>query len=143
MQKLVEGVLAMGGKAICVFDMDTTQWDEVEKERKTRFIEEYCKNQDVILCDSMPSIEYWFLLHFEKTNRYFKSSDRVMDVLKQYMPYEKTEKFLSQPQWVAHLISENRGKYAMKNAEELGELGESYTKIPKAVQFLIGKQKNA
>lgn len=141
MQKLVEGVLSMGGKAICVFDMDTTQWDEVEKERKERFIEEYCKNPDVILCESMPSIEYWFLLHFEKTNRYFKSSDRVIDVLEQYMPYEKTEKFLSQPQWFTHLVSNNRCKQAMRNAEELGELGESYTKIPKAIRFLVEKQK--
>ena len=59
------------------------------------------------------------------------------------MPYEKTEKFLSQPQWFTHLVSNNRCKQAMRNAEELGELGESYTKIPKAVQFLIEKQKNA
>lgn len=34
MQKLVDNVLAMGGKAICVFDMDTTHWDATEKERK-------------------------------------------------------------------------------------------------------------
>ena len=127
--------------AICVFDMDTTQWDDVEKERKERFIEEYCKNPDVILCDSMPSIEYWFLLHFEKTNRYFKSSDRVIKVLEQYMPFEKTEKFLSQPQWFTHLVSNNRGKQAMRNTEELGESGESYTKIPKAIRFLVEKQK--
>ena len=67
MQKFVEGVLAMGGKAICIFDMDTTQWDDIEKDRKTQFIAAYQKNPNVILCGSMPSIEYWFLLHFEKS----------------------------------------------------------------------------
>ena len=136
MQKLVAGVLAMGGKAICVFDMDTTQWDETEKERKAQFIEVFGKHPDVILCDSMPSIEYWFLLHFEKTNRYFGTSDKVMDALRHYMPFEKTDKFLSQPQWLATLLSKNHGKQAMINAAELGDSGESYTHIPRAIQFL-------
>lgn len=94
MQKLVDNVLAMGGKAICVFDMDTTHWDAAEKERKEQFMKLYADNPDVILCDSMPSIEYWFLLHFEKTNKHFENSDKVIDVLEHYMPYEKKEKFL-------------------------------------------------
>ncbi|MBQ9439984.1 MAG: RloB domain-containing protein [Paludibacteraceae bacterium] len=141
MQKLVDNVLAMGGKAVCVFDMDTTRWDEMEKERKNRFIEEYRKNPDVILCESMPSIEYWFLLHFEKTNRYFGSSDKVIDALREYMPFEKSEKFLSQSQWIATMISDNKDGQAMKNAKELGESGESYTKIHKALQ-LLNKNKN-
>ena len=76
MQKMVENVLSMGGKAICVFDMDTTQWNETEKERKERFMERYADAEDVILCGSMPSVEYWFLLHFERTNRYFGTSEK-------------------------------------------------------------------
>lgn len=52
MQKIVENVLAIGGKAICIFDMDTTQWDASERKRKEQFIARYKDNPDVILCDS-------------------------------------------------------------------------------------------
>jgi len=136
MQKFVEGVLAMGGKAICIFDMDTTQWDDIEKDRKIQFIAAYQKNPNVILCGSMPSIEYWFLLHFEKSNRYFGTSDKVIEALEHYMPFEKKEKFLSKPQWILPLLSKNRTEQAMINADELGTTGASYTEIPKVLRFL-------
>ncbi len=139
MRKLVESVLSMGGRVICVFDMDTTQWDEAEKERKERFMAEYRKNPDVILCDSKPSIEYWFLLHFEKTNRYFGTSEKVIDALKRYMPFEKNEKFLSQISWVEEMVSDKRYQKALKNADELGTSGESYTNIPIALRSLQDK----
>lgn len=32
----------------------------------------YENNANVILCDSLQSIEYWFLLHFEDTCRHSK-----------------------------------------------------------------------
>lgn len=136
MQKLVDNVLAMGGKAICVFDMDTTHWDAAEKERKEQFMKLYADNPDVILCDSMPSIEYWFLLHFEKTNKHFENSDKVIDVLEHYMPYEKKEKFLDNASWVKQLVSDDRMQTAINNARELGSSGASYTNIPKAILFL-------
>lgn len=34
----------------------------------------YENNANVILCDSLQSIEYWFLLHFEDTCRHFQGS---------------------------------------------------------------------
>ena len=136
MQKLVDNVLAMGGKAICVFDMDTTHWDAAEKERKEQYMKFYADNPDVILCDSMPSIEYWFLLHFEKTNKHFENSDKVIDVLEHYMPYEKKEKFLENASWVKQLVSDDRMQTAINNARELGSSGASYTNIPKAILFL-------
>ena len=136
MQKLVDNVLAMGGKAICVFDMDTTQWDASEKERKEQFLAQYIGNPDVILCDSMPCIEYWFLLHFEKTNKYLGTSDRVIDILKRHMPYEKREKFLENSSWVQRLLADERMQKAMDNSRKLGSSGESHTSIPKAIVFL-------
>lgn len=136
MQKMVDNVLAMGGKAICVFDMDTTQWDAAEKERKDQFIKLYANHPDVILCDSMPSIEYWFLLHFEKTNKHFGTSEKVIDALERYMPYEKKDRFLENSTWVKQLLYDNGMRKALDNARELGDNGESHTSIPKAIVFL-------
>lgn len=136
MQKMVDNVLAMGGKAICVFDMDTTQWDAAEKERKDQFVKLYANHPDVILCDSMPSIEYWFLLHFEKTNKHFGTSEKVIDALERYMPYEKKERFLESSSWVKQLLSDEGMQKALDNACALGDSGESHTNIPKAMVFL-------
>lgn len=136
MEKLVEDVLSIGGTVICVFDMDTTRTDAVEKERKEKFVSAYRANPSVILCGSMPSIEYWFLLHFEKVSHYFASSEKVIEELKKYMPFEKTEKFLSKPSWVATLLAGERMQQAMLRAAELGTDGESYTYIPNAFLFL-------
>ena len=136
MEKLVEEVLSIGGKVICVYDMDTTRTDAVEKERKEKFVAAYRANPNVILCGSLPSIEYWFLLHFEKVNHYFASSEKVIEELKKYMLFEKTEKFLSKPGWVETLLADGRLQQAMRNADELGTEGESYTHIPDAIRFL-------
>lgn len=136
MQKLVEEVLSIGGTVICVYDMDTTQTDVIEKERKEKFVSIYQTNPNVILSGSMPSIEYWFLLHYEKTNRYFGTSKRVIKALNKYMEFEKTETFLEKPGWVEALLADGRMQQAMRNAEELGTDGESYTHIPDAIRFL-------
>ena len=85
----------------------------------------------------MPSIEYWFLLHFEKTNRYFESSEKVIEEIRHYMPFEKKDKFLSQPQWFITMTSNKQGEMALLRSKELGTEGESYTKIPKAILFLL------
>lgn len=136
MQKLVEEVLSIGGTVICVYDMDTTQWDEAEKKRKEQFGSLYRLNPDVLLCGSMPSIEYWLLLHFERTNCYYGTSDKVIQKLHNHMPFEKTEKFLAKSSWVETLLADGRMQQAMWHADELGTEGESYTHIPDSIRFL-------
>lgn len=136
MQKWVEDTLAAGDKAICVYDMDTTLWDETERARKDSFLTQYTNHPNVILCGSMPSIEYWFLLHFEKTNRYFGTSKRVIQALNKYMEFEKTERFLSKYSWVENLLADGRMQRAIDNAEALGRKGESYTTMPEVIHIL-------
>jgi len=136
MDKYVSQVLADNGIAVCVYDMDEAVRADTIRKKLAEFVNTYNANPNVILCGSMPSIEYWFLLHFEKTNRYFGSSDKVIEALQHYMPFEKTERFLKQPAWVQRLLSEDRMQHAIENAEELGTDGESYTQIPDAIRFL-------
>ena len=65
--KRIEQVLSEEGKAVVVFDTDVTTWDDMEKKRFEQLKKKYAKNGNVVICDSMPSIEFWFLLDRKST----------------------------------------------------------------------------
>ena len=47
---------------------------------------------------NMPSVEFWYLLHFEKTGKYFPKQDPLIRRLKKHLPdYAKSEKYYKQP----------------------------------------------
>lgn len=97
----------------------------------------YAKNPNVILCDSMPSIEFWFLLHYLNTNRYFATSDDVITLLRRFIPdFSKHQSFLSKETWVSALLSDNRLNTALENANAIGTEGESYSKLPKLFEII-------
>ncbi len=76
----------------------------------------------------MPSIEYWLLLHFENTNRYFGSSAKVIESLKKYLVgFDKKEHFLKQEKWLLTLIKDDKMQLAYQRAKAFGHKGESYT----------------
>lgn len=129
MQKQIERVLADNGIAVCVFDADVTRTRPAEKAKFEDMRRKYADNPAVILCDSMPSIEFWFLLHYLNTNRYFATSDDVIDVLHRYMPnFSKHQSFLSKEAWVSELLNDDKMRQAAIRAEGLKE-GESYTNL--------------
>lgn len=131
MQKQIERVLADNGIAVCVFDADVTRTRPAEKAKFEDMKRKYADNPAVILCDSMPSIEFWFLLHYLNTNRYFATSDDVIDVLHRYMPnFSKHQSFLSKESWVSELLADNRLDTAIVNANTIGTEGESYSRLP-------------
>ena len=130
MQKQIERVLADNGIAVCVFDADVTRTRPAEKAKFEDMRRKYADNPVVILCDSMPSIEFWFLLHYLNTNRYFATSDDVIDVLHRYMPnFSKHQSFLSKEAWVSELLADNRLTKAIANANIVGMEGESYSRL--------------
>lgn len=89
-----------------------------------------------MLCDSLTSIEYWFLLHFENTNRFFKDSAATEKELCRYIPeYEKKTKFLQDLKWVTDLCAEEKLSLAKERAETFGENGESYSNVYKAFEL--------
>lgn len=133
MRKQIERVLADDGIAVCVFDADVARTHPAEAEKLERLRARYKNNPHVKLCDSMPSIEFWFLIHYLNTNRHFNTSDDVITVLRKYIPdFSKHEKFLMQEKWVSELLSEDRLKKACERAEEMGLEGASYTNVYKA-----------
>jgi len=129
MRKQIERVLADNGIAVCVFDADVTRTRPAEKAKFEDLKRKYADNPAVILCDSMPSIEFWFLLHYLNTNRYFATSDDVINALHRYMPnFSKHQSFLSKESWVSELLNDDKMRQAAIRAEEFRE-GESYTNL--------------
>jgi hypothetical protein len=66
----------VGSKVFCVFDLDTVYCNKTNQDRHKDFVEcikDEINSGSVILCPSMPSIEYWFLLHFEDYTGLIKS----------------------------------------------------------------------
>lgn len=131
MQKQIDRVLADNGIAVCVFDADVTRTRPAEKIKYDDMRRKYAKNPSVILCDSMPSIEFWFLLHYLNTNRFFATSDDVITVLRRFIPnFSKHQSFLSKGTWVSELMRNDKLGFAISRAIKLNA-GESYSNIYK------------
>lgn len=137
MQKQVERVLADNGIAVCVFDADVTRTRPAEKIKYDDMCRKYAHNSSVILCDSMPSIEFWFLLHYINTNRYFASSDDVISTLRRFMPgFSKHQSFLSKEAWVSELTRDDKLEQAISRSTIIGD-GESYSNLHRLFSKLV------
>ena len=120
-------------KIYCVFDMDTVNGGSAQnKENHRAFLDEvapYIESKQVVLCPSMPSFEYWFYLHFDKSLRTFPNCESVTESLEDYMrrffkkskesllDIIKTEKHLSNPNWVKQLGKDGKLNDAIENAK--------------------------
>ena len=104
MEKLIDSVVGQGGFAVCVCDADVTRVDDAAKSGLRGMKEKYKDSQDVLICDSMPSIEFWFLIHYLNTAKYFTDSKAVIGKLREWLPeYRKTGRFLEKRKWVEDL----------------------------------------
>lgn len=137
MAKRIEEVLQNEGIAICVFDADVSTWNDAERRKLDVLRKKYKDNPSVLLCDSMPSIEFWFLLHYKNTSRFFGTSKAVIQELRKYVPqYDKTEQFLSNQNWVANMSSDGRLEKACVNAGNTSEENASYTTVQNAIMMV-------
>lgn len=135
LQKQIDKVLADDGVAVCVFDADVTRDKPAERKKLEAMQKKYAGNGQVILCDSMPSIEFWFLIHYLNTNKFFASSSEVIKVLHRYMPdFSKHETYLSKEKWVVDMIADGKQDIAQERAKVFGKTGESYSNIYKAFE---------
>ena len=137
MDKKIAEAITDGGFAIAVFDEDVAHSNEAEKKKLESIRRKYAAKKNVVLCDSLTSIEYWFLLHYENTNRHFKDSAATENELRKHIPeYEKKAKFLQELKWVSNLSSEGKLELAKTRAKFFGEDGESYSNVYKAFELL-------
>ena len=139
-------------KIFCVFDWDTIYGDEAKLKKHEVFMEqikEDISNGTVVLCPSMPSIEYWFF--FVNYTKLLKNYREVSAMLGQYMkdcftdsakPLKKLlkkEKYLEDSTWAENLCAEGKLDKAIERAEknimaavEVGKLEEqSYSYVYK------------
>ncbi len=121
---------------ICVFDADVSKRNIKEKQLLSDFKIKYKEDKNLHICDSVPSIEFWFLLHHITTHRSFNNYKELRDELRKYISrYDKTEAFLQSESWVKPLIE--RQNRAINRAKLIARRGGSYTNIYKAIEFLI------
>lgn len=136
-QRQVERVLSDDGIAVCVFDIDVTRIHATDKAKYEAMCQSYADNPSVIICESMPSIEFWFLLHYIRTNRYFASSTDVITALTRYLPnFSKHQASLSKETWVNNLLRDNKLPKAISNSIAIGTEGESFTNLHKFFTLL-------
>ena len=150
-------------KVFCVFDWDT-MYSNKARLKNHRDFEELFKEEiaagSVILCPSMPSIEYWFLLHFEDYTKFLKNYRAVSNVLGPYIkpcflnPKKglksllKQQKYLADSTWVKNLCAEGKLNSAIERAEknikaalEAGELEkQSYSFVYRAFKKEEGEE---
>lgn len=112
--------LVSGGCDSIIFltDYDTI----VAQNKKAEFdklVQKYKDDEEVLICDSMPSIEYWFLLHFKYSTKLYATSDEVIKDLKNYIKvYSKKGKDLKTCAWFSKLVENDGIEKAIANAKK-------------------------
>lgn len=142
--ELIQEMLKEGYDMVVYF----TDYDTIVQQGKTakfnKIVAKYQKRSDVLICESMPSIEFWFLLHYIKTTRNFQNAGEVLKELKKYLPeFSKETSFLEKQKWVEDLGRDGKPTDAMKNASEIlaekeqGHVGDyfPYTKIGLGIEW--------
>lgn len=120
-------------KIFCIFDWDTIYDNNIQLVKHKAFerkFKDYISKGIVTLCPSMPSFEYWYLLHFENYTNFLKNYSKVSQVLSRYMkPYfadpskhfkklMKKEEYLKDSIWVKNLCADGKLELAIERAEE-------------------------
>lgn len=88
-------------KVFWIVDLDVLLKEAREKKNSTSSLQKFLsywqqllKQKKIVVIVNNPCLEYWFLLHFQKTNKVFTAcTDAEKQVSQHLKGYEKTEKF--------------------------------------------------
>lgn len=142
LRKKIEELLRGDIFIICVFDADVSTHNQSERKKLEQLQNKYRKNKNIFFCKSLPSIEYWFLLHYVNTNHYFNDSKAAEIALKKYIKeYEKTTRFLEKEKWVKDLCTEGRLSKTIECSRLFDPKNGSYTNIYEAFDVLQKSKK--
>lgn len=135
-------------KIFCVFDFDTVYGNETNQKKHKEFVENIKDNIDngiVVLCPSMPCIEYWFLLHFEDDKSLFLNCESLKESLKCMESYFdkdkygksvisklKEKEYIENKDWVEKLCADGKLEMAIERAEKKTDsMNQSYSYVYK------------
>ncbi|TAD92410.1 MAG: RloB domain-containing protein [Bacteroidetes bacterium] len=77
--------------------------------------------KNVVVIVNNPCLEFWFLLHFEKTSKYFATCSGAETQLKKYLgSYEKTRNYFTKQNDDIYLKLKAKLNSAIRNAAALG-----------------------
>ena len=78
------------------------------------------KYKNIVIIINNPCLEFWFLLHFEVTSKYFDACEGAEKQLKKYLKdYEKTQKYFTKQDNDIYLRLKPNLADALKNAKAL------------------------
>lgn len=125
-------------KVFWVIDLDTVikEDNEAPKGKKSplKTFEEYRTDlitnyPNVVVIVNNPCIEFWFLLHFEKTSKYLDTCSSAEKQLKKHLKnYEKTQKFFTKQNDDIYLKLKPNLKAAIDNSIALGNFDNEKSK---------------
>ncbi len=130
--KLVKHLSKDFNKVFWIIDLDVIlkETREVKKGEKAK-IQELNEYKNVLnkqytnaiaLIVNNPCLEFWFLLHFESTAKFFFNCNGAEKQLKNYLKdYEKTEKYFTKENNDIYLRLNPNLKNALNNANNLGK----------------------
>ena len=137
MRKKIEDLLRSDIFVICVFDADVSSRNESERRKLEQLQNKYRNHKNLLLCTSLPSIEFWFLLHYLDSNRHFKDAKKAELALRRYLEeYEKTATFLEKEKWVKNLCADNKLELAIRRAKKCSKETGSYSDVYKVFEVL-------
>ena len=108
-------------KVYCVLDVDIFKQDKKEEQKYLNEKRKLNKNTNISIIETMPCIEYWFLLHFiEFSAKIYPSYDSLEKTLKKFLPdYEKSSAYLKKIRIYKTLIKLGDMEKAKKTAIKL------------------------
>jgi len=114
-------------KVFWIVDLDVLLKEEREKRNSTSPLQQFLnyykslsKQKKIVVIVNNPCLEYWFLLHFQKTNKVFTAcTDAEKQVSQHLEGYEKTEKFFKKDNDIYKQLKPYL-QTARKNATALG-----------------------
>jgi RloB-like protein len=99
--------------------------------------------KNVVILINNPCFEFWLLLHFEATGKFFETCEEAAKKLLKYLPdYEKTEKYYTKWNHDLYLKLKPNLKTALENAQKLGAFDFENPAAAMAEMYLFFGNKN-
>ncbi len=128
-------------KVIWLLDMDTILKEDKQTKKgqqsKLQELKKYIKRlkkyPQVEVLVNVPCLEFWHLLHFKETSKYYSQCESATKELKKYLPtYEKTQRYYKQVNNDIYLRLKPLQVTANNNAKKLGRFDFEHPQSAKA-----------